>query len=293
MSQGWNENMSPRRQRWSYLEPHSPGPIRSIRATQPPLPPPPPKEKGANLFALIGFALLVIDLALVGLVCWERFTTIQYFSSQVDAELIEITPTVFFECQVRFEVSHEFKSGHYATINVRVEKGPGTVVWQQEFNLNSPGTLVETKYDSAWFIFEPGTYYVTIDTSAPQGATQIVAERMGTFTTFGQLYFLGLFPGLALAGLLLLVYSDDPNGFFPALKKDFTRDWKTSLKNIAVIIGGWILLIVLLAATLAFFRSIVGLIGVILVLSIVGLAYEGLKRAGGWVLGTATGRRSS
>jgi len=258
-----------------------------------PPPPPPPKEKGANLLALIGFALLAIDLALVGLLCWERFATIHYFSSQVNGVPIEIAPTIFFECQVRFEVSHEFKSGHYATINVRVEKAPSTVVWQQEFNLASPGTLVETKYDSAWFTFEPGTYYVTIDTSAPQGATQIVTERMGTFTTFGQLYFLGLFPGLALAGLLLLVCSDDPNGLVPALKKDFTRDWKTSLKNTAVIIGGWLLLVVLLAATLAFFRPIVGIIGVILVLSIIGLAYEGLRRAGGWVLGTATGKRSS
>ena len=40
----------------------------------------PPGQKKASLVALIGFALLAIDLALVGLAFWERFATIQYLS---------------------------------------------------------------------------------------------------------------------------------------------------------------------------------------------------------------------
>ena len=284
---------SPGGHRGSKLDPCAFSFPRIAARSQLPPPPPPPEKKKAGTIVLIGLAILAIDLALLGFALWERYSTIHYFSRQADRELLEITQTVIFGNQVRLEVSHNFKSGHYATIDVKIEKGSGTVVWQNEFNLVSPGTLVETKYDSAWIALEPGTYYVTVESSVPQGTTEIVAECMGVYTPFGQLYVFGLFPGLTLAGLITLAYAEDPQGLVPAVKKDFAKDWKTSLKNAAVIVIGWVLLIVVLAAALVFFRTIVGLIGVVLVLSAIGLVYEGLKKAGTWALERARGRRSS
>jgi len=71
------------------------------------------------------------------------------------------------------------------------------------------------------------------------------------------------------------------------------KDWKTSLKNTVVVVCAYVALLLLLFAGLAFFRSIVGFIGALLVLSAIGLAYEGLKKAGGSMVGKARGRSSA
>jgi len=237
-------------------------------------------------------ALLLIDLALVCFIFWERFSTIGYFEPQCNAVPLDVFPTAFFECQVRFEVSHKFSAGYSATINIKVEDRSG-VVWQNVFELKSPGTLVETKYDSKWVTLTPGTYGVSVSSSAPNGSTEIVAERMGIMTPFGQLFLFGLFPGLILAGLMCLTYADDPRGFVPSVKKDFLSDWKTSLKNSTIVIGSWLFLVLLLTMGLAFFRSIMGIIAAVLVLSVIGLAIEGVKTAWRWVSGKVTAKGRS
>jgi len=253
----------------------------------PPPPPPPPSKGTKRLWLIIGISLLLVAAGLLGVLVWERYTTTYWFSGREQSEEFKVVPCLFFECQLRVEASHYFVAGHSASIRVTIENASGQV-WFHEFGLESPGTQKETKYGSEIVTLSPGIYAIDVESRTPipatgsPGKTEVIVERSGFFTPFGQLCWLVLFPLLGFAGLLVVSYSEKPEDLIPDLKKPFTgwRDVIFSFAGLAVI---WIVFVIAMAALVGFFRSILGLLGVIVVLSIIGLVIEGIKKAGGTI----------
>ena len=228
----------------------------------------------------IGLALLVADLGLVGLVLWERYSGAHVTLGAGDRQEFKVAQSLFFDCRVRIEVSHRFTSGHYVRRQVRVENGSG-LVWEHEFYLESPGTLVETKYDSELVYLSPGTYYVS--------ATGDTKVDQSSFSDLGWLLVFVLFPGLTASGFALVEYSDKPNAFVPDVKKTFFTSPKGFLTASVILAVLWLVLAFLLGLALMFLWDILMLIGLFLVLGALALIWEGVKHVGGRVRGRISG----
>gem|GEM_PF-6138072 len=236
-----------------------------------PPPPPPAGGRKSTLLLGIGLVLLVADLALVGLVMWERFSGAHTLEAG-DQQELKVGPLLFFDNSVRVEVSHRFTSGYYYRVRVRIESGSG-LVWEHEFDLESPGSTVETKTDSEFVDLSPGTYYVSVSDETKVDRTRL--------SDLGWLFVGWLFPGLALSGIVLLDYSDKPGSLASDVRKAFSTSPKGFLTTSATLAVVWFVSVLALALVLMFLMDILGLIVIALVLGALGLIWEGVKRVAG------------
>lgn len=233
-----------------------------------PLPPPPPlvRSSRSKAFVAFGVVLLLVNIILLGLLLWELFTTTYWFSGHVKGDEIRITEAIFFEPQLRVEVSHLFVSGYSATIHVAIENASG-LVWQHMFGLSSPGTKQETIYDSDYLTLMPGRYIVKVNSSVPvavtlaTGKTEVVVERSGYLTLSGKIFMFFLFPFSVVCGLIALIYQGKPEDF--------------KLGHAAIV---WIASILLIAVIMMFFRSILYILGILIALIVLGLFIQRLRR---------------
>jgi len=256
----------------------------------PPPPPPPPSKGTQKLWLIIGISLLLVAAGLLGVLLWERYTTTYWFSGGEQSEEFKVVPCLFFECQLRVEASHYFVAGHSASIRVTIEDSSGQV-WFHEFDLESPGTQKETKYGSEIVTLSPGSYTIDVESRTPipatgsPGKTEVIVERSGFFTPFGQLCWLVLFPLLGLAGLLMVGYSEKPEDLISDLKKNWLAGWKNAVFSIAILGVIWLVSVIAVAALVGFLRNILGLLGVIVVLGIIGLVIEVIGKVGSTIKG--------